>query len=69
MAISEGNLVHDDNMEERDIVAGARVMKKPAATDICYQNFSSHISEQLINHISEQCSLCRPIQLIFCGSH
>ena len=37
-------------MEERDIVAGAHVMEKLAATNICYQNFSSHISEQLINH-------------------
>ena len=37
-------------MEERDIVAGSCMMEKVAATNICYQNFSSHLSEQLINH-------------------
>ena len=37
-------------MEERDIVVGSHMMEKVAATNICYQNFSSHLSEQLINH-------------------
>ena len=36
-------------MEERDIVVGSRAMEKVAATNICYQNFLSHLSEQLIN--------------------
>ena len=37
-------------MEERDIVAGACMMEKVATTNICYQNFLSHLSEQLVNH-------------------
>ena len=37
-------------MEERDVVAGACAMEKLAATHICYQNFSSHLSDQLVNH-------------------
>ena len=37
-------------MEERDISSGARVMEKVAATNSCYQNFLSHLSEQLVNH-------------------
>ena len=36
-------------MEERDIVAGSRMMERVASTSICEQNFSMHLSESLIN--------------------
>ena len=36
-------------MEERDIVAGAHMMEKVAATNISYKNFSSHLLERLVN--------------------
>ena len=36
-------------MEERDIVAGSRMMERVASTSICERNFSMHLSESLIN--------------------
>ena len=37
-------------MEEREVVAGSRVMKNVTATCICEQNFSRHLSQQLVDH-------------------
>ena len=36
-------------MEERDIVAGSRMMERVASTSICERNFSMHLSDSLIN--------------------
>ena len=36
-------------MEDEDIVAGSRMMERVASTSICERNFSSHLSDTLIN--------------------
>ena len=36
-------------MEEEDIVAGSRMMERVASTGICERNFSSHLSDTLLN--------------------
>ena len=36
-------------MEEKDIIAGSRMMERVASTSICERNFSMHLSESLIN--------------------
>ena len=36
-------------MEEKDIIAGSRMMERVASTSICERNFSRHLSESLIN--------------------
>ena len=36
-------------MEEEDVVAGSRMMVKIACTSICQRNFSSHLSDTLLN--------------------
>ena len=37
-------------MDENDIVAGAQALEDLAVTNICYKNFSTHLSENLRNH-------------------
>ena len=32
-------------MDENDIVAGAQALEDLAVTNICYKNFSTHLSE------------------------
>ena len=36
-------------MEEREVVAGSRMMEKVTTTCICERNFSRHLLEQLVN--------------------
>ena len=37
-------------MDENDIVVGVQALEDLAATNICYKNFSTHLSENLRNH-------------------